>query len=313
MTMNMHQSGALLSGVVFMVLALVSSAQNFTEVTGAPFTGVAQSSIAFADVVGDNDLDVLIAVEEGISLIPFGILDPNDPQNPASAYNLGYVPYCDGSAMIGDIEVDSDGDGANDRFFRGVPNLSAALDIIAGKYPSPGKIVLAGNSAGGFAVHHALPLVRKLYPDAAIDIINDSGVGVINSGGWQMNLDYWNGTSFYPQSCADCIGMDGNLTDYHKYQLEQDTNFRLAYISSKQDGTFAALTIGGGPAFEVQLLEASNELEAALPDRFSSLTANGDEHTFIISQFNYAVVGTTVRQWVAGMVNETGNWVTVVE
>lgn len=253
------------------------------------------------------------AVEEGIPLIPFGILNPDDPQNPVSAYNLGYVPYCDGSAMIGDIDVDSDSDGTIDRYFRGIQNLSAALDVIAGKYPDPGKIVLAGNSAGGFAVHHALPLVRKLYPDVRIDIINDSGVGVINSGGWQMNLDYWNGTSFYPQSCADCIGTDGNLTDYHKYQLEQDPNIRMAYISSKQDETFAALTTGGGPAFEEQLLEASNELDTAFPDRFSSIIANGDEHTFIISQFNYAVAGTTVRQWVAEMVNETGDWTTVVE
>jgi hypothetical protein len=33
---------------------------SFSEVTGTPFEGVARSSIAFADVDGDNDQDVLI-------------------------------------------------------------------------------------------------------------------------------------------------------------------------------------------------------------------------------------------------------------
>lgn len=33
-------------------------AQNFTEVTGTPFAGVALSAVAFADVDGDHDQDV---------------------------------------------------------------------------------------------------------------------------------------------------------------------------------------------------------------------------------------------------------------
>lgn len=179
------------------------------------------------------------AVETGIPFIPLGILNPNDTENPVYNFNTGYVPYCDGSAMIGDNEVDSDGDGVTDRYFRGVQNLSASLDVIAKKYPSPEIIVLAGNSAGGFAVHHALPLVRKLYPGVKIYVINDSGVGILNPEGMKTMLDYWNAWSFYPKSCNTCIGDDGNLTGYHQYQLEQDTNIVMAYISSKQDETFA--------------------------------------------------------------------------
>jgi gliding motility-associated-like protein len=56
----MCKSKTLLTGFLFLVFAKVSSAQNFAEVTGTPFTGVAQSSIAFADVDGDNDQDILI-------------------------------------------------------------------------------------------------------------------------------------------------------------------------------------------------------------------------------------------------------------
>lgn len=249
------------------------------------------------------------AVEFGIPLIPMGILNPNDPESAVANYNVGYVPYCDGSAMIGDREVDSDGDGVNDRFFRGIQNLSASLDVIAGKYPTPDKIVLAGNSAGGFAVHHALPLVRLLYPNVKIFVINDSGTGIVDAGSWQMLLEYWNGGSFYPASCGTCIGTDGNLTDYHKYQLEQDSNIEMAYISSLQDETFAQITTGGGPAFEVQLLEASNELNTSFPSRFNSLIAQGDGHTFIVRNYTQSISETTVRQWISDMVNDGSDWV----
>lgn len=253
------------------------------------------------------------AVETGIPLVPFGILNPTDAQNPVANYDVGYVPYCDGSGMMGDNEVDSDGDGVNDRFFRGIQNLSASLDVIFKNYPSPDKIVLAGNSAGGFAVHAALPLVRKLYPDVRIEVINDSGVGILDPGGMQTLISYWNAGAFFPESCTDCIGADGNLTDYHKYQLDQDPNVRLAYISSKQDATFAAITTGGGEAFEVQLIEAAAELNAAFPKRFNSLIADGDEHTFILSNFNYQIGGTTVKNWINNMLNNGDSWVSLMD
>jgi PKD repeat protein len=253
------------------------------------------------------------AVEQGIPLVPFGILSPIDAQNPAVDYNVGYVPYCDGSGMMGDNEVDSDGDGVNDRFFRGAQNLSASLDVIAQRYPAPDKIVLAGNSAGGFAVHAALPLVRKLYPDVSIEVINDSGQGILDPGGMMTLISYWNAGAFFPESCTDCIGTDGNLTDYHKYQLLEDDNIRMAYISSKQDATFAALTQGGGPAFEAQLIEAAGELNTAFPERFQSLIANGDEHTFILSNFNYPIGGTTVREWIATMIDDNGQWASAAD
>lgn len=253
------------------------------------------------------------AVETGIPFISFGILNPSDPENPTANYDVGYVPYCDGSGMMGDNEVDSNGDGVNDRFFRGIQNLSASLDVIVQTYPSPDNIVLAGNSAGGFAVHAALPLVRKLYPDVRIEVINDSGQGIANPGGMQTLIDYWNAGIFFPFSCTNCIGTDGNLTDYHQYQLTQDSNIRLAYISSKQDATFTAILAGGGEAFEAQLIEAAEELNTAYPERFNSLIADGDEHTFILSNFEYPIGGTTVKEWIHNMLTNNDSWVSVTD
>lgn len=251
------------------------------------------------------------AVETGIPLIPFGILSPNDAGNTLADYHVGYVPYCDGSGMMGDNEVDSDGDGVKDRFFRGIQNLSASLDVIVQTYPAPDKIVLAGNSAGGFAVHAALPLVRKLYPDVKILVINDAGVGISVPGALPTIFDYWNANAFLPASCDNCIGADGNLTDYHAYQLAQDDNFNLAYTSSKQDSTISALM--GGMAHEIELIEAVTELNTAYPQRFQALIGNGEYHTTILRDFHRTIGGTTVSQWVADLINENENWTTVIE
>ena len=253
------------------------------------------------------------AVETGIPLIPFGILSPSDAQNPVMDYDLGYLPYCDGSSFMGDNEIDSDGDGVNDRFFRGIQNLSASLDVILKTYPNPDKIVLAGNSAGGFAVHAALPLVRKLYPTVQIIVINDSGVGILDPGGMNTLVNYWNAGAFFPASCTDCIGTDGNLTDYHKYQLAQDENMLLAYISSKQDTTISASLSGGGLSLETQLIEAATELNTAYPNRFQSLIGNGEFHTTVIRSFHRPIGGTTVSQWVNDMINNSANWNSRIE
>jgi len=286
--------------------------------TGQPFSmftrdGSSNDLLIFTQGGGVCGPRGCAAVETGLPLVPFGLLDPNNPRNPAATFDVGYIPYCDGCFMMGDAEVDSDGDGVVDRHFRGLQNLSASLDVIARRYPAPGRIVLAGNSAGGFAVHAALPLVRKLYPGVPIDMINDSGVGVFDPGGWNALTQYWNAGAFMPRSCPDCVGADGNLTGYHAWQLAQDPNVRLAYLTSTQDSVVALSLAGGGPALATQVVEAATELRSAFPTRFQALIANGTEHTFLISDFDHAIGGTTVREWVTAMLRRDATWVSRIE
>lgn len=253
------------------------------------------------------------AVDVPWPIISAGILDPEDAANPAADFDLGYVPYCDGTLFTGDRNVDSDGDGNDDRFFRGIQNLSASLDVIARTYPAPSRILLAGNSAGGSGVHYALPLVRKLYPEVPIALLNDSGVGILQPGTQQILTDYWNSAAFIPASCGQCIGDDGNLTGYHKYQLDQDNNVRMGFISSTGDAVIVDRSGIDAPIFEAELTAAVVELEEAHPERFRSLISSSREHTYIIKQFDFGVADTNVRQWFTEMLNPTGDWVSVRE
>lgn len=240
-----------------------------------------------------------------------GMMNPNDTMNAAANYDMAYIPYCDGSFFSSDANHDSNGDGQTDRFFRGVQNLSASLDVIFNTYPAPNKIVLAGNSAGGLGAHFALPLVRKLYPLTPIELINDSGIGIATEGNLSAAFDYWGATPFFPDSCEECIGEDGNLTGYHSYQLNQDDNLRMGFLSTKQDSTVRGAL--SAEDFENQLLNAVATLEETHPDRFRSLIANGDGHTFLQRNYAASIGDVTVSQWVADFITGSDNWTTVIE
>jgi len=82
----------------------------------------------------------------------------------------------------------------------------------------------------------------------------------------------------------------------------------MGFLSYKQDAVLDERLMIGGPAFEAELLEAVAELEEEHPDRFRSLIADGDGHTFILRDFDYSVGGTTVRQWIANMLGESEDW-----
>ncbi len=251
------------------------------------------------------------AVETTSGIPPLGILNPATPGNPTATYNVGYLPYCDGSLFTGDSTADSDGDGSDDRFFRGLKNLSASLDVIVDAYPAPSRILLIGNSAGGAGTHFALPLVRKLYPGTPIYLVNDSGPGFLNPGSQESLNAYWNSTAFFPESCETCIGDDGNLTDYYKYQLSEDPDLRMGFVGSKQDEVIVASLMVDGLVFEEEMLGEVAELNVEYPDRYRSLIADGDEHTFVLRQFSYAIAGTTVRQWITDMLDGSDNWVSL--
>ncbi|MCI4668827.1 MAG: hypothetical protein MRZ79_11890 [Bacteroidia bacterium] len=65
--------------------------------------------------------------------------------------------------------------------------------------------------------------------------------------------------------------------------------------------------------FEGELLEASDELNVAFPDRFHRLIGDSNSHTFIIRQFNVQLGGVMVSQWISVMVNQSEAWTNIRE
>ena len=257
--------------------------------------------------------DFCAATETADPTVPeFGLLDQSLENNPVADWDLAYLPYCDGSIFSGDADYDDDGDGEIDRYHRGVQNTSASLDVVANAFPSPSRILLTGVSAGGFGTDYALPLVRKLYPDVPIELINDSGVGVSAPGFSTDRAAEWNSEAFIAQSVPDFIDDRGHLTNGHIWYLNEDPNLRMGYMSTKQDVVIADVFLMiGGPAFEAELIPEMAKLEEAHPDRFRSLIGDGNQHTFVQTRFEDTVGGTTIVQWITDMLSGSSDWVSV--
>lgn len=265
-----------------------------------------------------------------------GILSATLVTNPVREWNVLYAPYCDGSLMAGDVDRDVNGDGRIE-YQRGLRNLSAAIDLAKVQFPHARRILLTGISAGGFATFTALPLVRKYYPDAEILVVNDSGVGIGVPGeedGVANLTAEFNAQAILPASCVDCFNR-GHLLPLLGWQLERDPNVRAGIISSFGDFVITVTFLGiTADAFENALLSESAALASRFPDRFKRFLFAGTKHTvlaidassdirqaidigieidvelleMILGRFDVtAIGGTTVADWVTGMIHG-GAW-----
>jgi hypothetical protein len=117
--------------------------------------------------------ELCLSTETATPGIPIaGVLNPDQANNPMKDWNVAYFNYCDGGLHASDRDWGAVDGPLNNRKQRGLHNLSAGLDVTARTFPQPRRIVLTGSSGGGFGTIFALPLVRALYPDTPIDVLN---------------------------------------------------------------------------------------------------------------------------------------------
>ncbi len=118
-----------------------------------------------------------------------GIWDFDSQDNPFADYSIVYMPYCDGSVFSGDNDVFDPAFGAAIgvpqaviRFHRGMRNQSAGIDLAKAMFPHPGRITLAGSSAGGVGVAGFAPfLARLVYGNQVkLTVVNDAGPVTVN-------------------------------------------------------------------------------------------------------------------------------------
>jgi hypothetical protein len=248
-----------------------------------------------------------------------GMLNRELPGNAFANWNVVYLPYCDGSLFVGDIDIDDDEDGQTDRFHHGLINLSAGLDVAKEQFPDVNRIVLAGASAGSYGVHLSNMLVRALWPEAELIIVADAGLGIGRPGNFEFIpdlLEEWNVLHLVPESCSTCI--TDHITGLPNWQLTRDPNMRFAAISSYDDaiigGVFLQLATG---EYQMALTSELAKLAADHPGRYHRFFYAGVLHTAIVadtanggglegltSTYDGTIVdGTSVAEWLDMLVN----------
>jgi hypothetical protein len=248
-----------------------------------------------------------------------GMLNQELSGNAFAGWNVVYLPYCDGSLFVGDIDIDDDQDGQTDRFHHGLINLSAGLDVAKQEFPEVTRIVLAGASAGSYGVHVSNMLVRALWPDAELIIVADAGLGIGRPGNFEFIpdlLEEWNVLHLVPESCSTCI--TDHITGLPNWQLTRDPNMRFAAISAYDDaiigGVFLQLATG---EYATAMTAELAKLASDHPGRYHRFLYSGPLHTATVADtqnggglegltatYDGTIVdGTSVAAWLGMLVN----------
>ena len=226
-------------------------------------------------------------------------------------YNQLFMPYCDGSIYHGDATADYDNNGEADHWHWGIRNSTAGLELTAKKYPQVEKIILTGCSAGGFGTFQNVKILRRLYPEARIYIINESGQGFFNPDTETANLIYktWNAEKLLPE--VPCDTCDSQLI-FSYLDLLRDPKIKAALFSSYYDEVIGQQFLKMEPEnFKDLLLATSNRIHQTHPESFKRYFINGKSHC--VRDMDYKVNGMSYLEWVLAFVNDREGWVDTLE
>jgi hypothetical protein len=243
-------------------------------------------------------------IEEG------GLASP-DQNNPVRSWNFIYVPYCDGSIHLGDADADYDGDGVVDHWHWGLRTTAAAARLAVDLFPGSRRFLIAGCSAGGAGTIAAVPVVRLLFPDASLYVLNISGLGLVDPSEPELPgllAETWNIDDFVPADCPRCRE---RLTFMYSWLLERDSRLRVGVYSSLQDRVVSS---GWGEAPEVYqslLLDTTEAIRAEHPDTFRRYFIAGDAHC--AGDYSYRLEGVSLWDWIRYLVGDDPRWTDLVE
>ncbi len=167
--------------------------------------------------------------------INIGITQTGSTRNPFDDWNFIVIPYSTGDLHIGNGEFVYHNDAGEEEtlHFHGYLNFRAAMDAGITFFPKAAKILIAGNSAGSFAVPALAPdIADEYYPGCRdITLLSDSGQLIYRK--WKRLLkDIWKADPrFWSAVRSDNLTVDLYRSLTEKYE----GRFRCLYSSSTRD------------------------------------------------------------------------------
>lgn len=252
-----------------------------------------------------------------------GMMDTDNPANPFHGWNVVYLPYSTGDFHIGNRTVEykkEDGSPFTMRY-NGRNNVQSSLDWIYANAAKPDKLLIAGESAGGFGSAFWAPEIAAHYKDSEIFQYSDSSF--LKSDKWptvmnqEWHADFVNNFGYAPE--ADIIGAafkaNGHLMPAGMVLLQSYSVYDEILIHFQNN-----INDYTGPRDQRIIKEWSEEmrqsvaaLAAAVPDYYYYLTDYGlkaakgtTPHTFATRGDFYQAEqdGVKLLKWLGDAVND---------
>ncbi|ETT79742.1 pectinacetylesterase [Paenibacillus sp. FSL R7-277] len=252
-----------------------------------------------------------------------GMMDTDKPDNPFHGWNVVYLPYSTGDFHIGNRAATySREDGSTFTMrYNGRTNVRSSLDWIYANVAKPDKLLIAGESAGGFGSAFWAPEIASHYKDSEIFQYSDSSF--LKSDKWpqvmeqEWDSDFTANFGYAPE--ADIIGAafraDGRLLPAGTVLLQAYSVYDEILIHFQNK-----INDYNGPRDQKLIKEWSEEmrqsvaaLAATVPNYYYYLTDYGlnaengtTPHTFSTRETFYQAEqdGVKLVKWLGDAVNQ---------
>jgi hypothetical protein len=229
-----------------------------------------------------------------------GIFNRAEPRNPLRAYSAVFVPYCTGDVHIGDASV-SYGDATRRVGHRGFRNVSAVLDWMAARASRPRIVVVAGTSAGAYGALFYMRPIARLFPDARLVLLGDSGVPLLSRN--EEVLKTWGSGSVMSTLWQREDGPRTLLEAYRQAALI-GPRVRLAQITSDRDGVQSAFyLISGSSDWRRATYSLLADVKSVVP-AFRSFIVAGSDHGLLPMDafYSYRSDDVVLHEWVGRLI-----------
>ena len=240
------------------------------------------------------------------------VLDRGDALNPFNDWNYVYVPYCTGDVHAGDnVATYSDGISSQSFYHMGHANVMAYLARVAPTFPNPGKVLIAGDSAGGAGAVINYPYARAYWPHAEMYLIDDSLLfyppSEYPAATMASELANWGIGPTLAQICGSSVCVS-DFSQIYPAVRQSFPNDRMAVLSYEQDETMSAYYETLPLLYQVYLDQLATQV--LQPAGIETFLLNGTGHTFLWDWASADTdAGVNLEAWITTMVTDGGPWV----
>lgn len=230
-----------------------------------------------------------------------GIFDTTAPRNPLRTYPVVFVPYCTGDVHVGNASVSYGGDGSRPVAHWGFRNVSGVLAWVGRRGLRPRTVVVAGTSAGAYGALFYMRPIARLFPDAGVVLLGDSGVPLLS-----RNAEVLRGWGAGSVAAALWHAQPDSVTLLEAYRQAARTGprVRLAQITSDRDAIQSAFyLVSGSPHWRRAAYSLLADVETAVPTFRSFIIAGADHGLLPVDAFySYRAGDVLLHEWVRRLV-----------
>jgi hypothetical protein len=231
-----------------------------------------------------------------------GIFDDARADNPLRDWSMVVVTYCTGDVHIGTRRVTY---ALGKRKFaiehKGAVNTKAVLDWTFRNFHAPGRVLVAGSSAGAIGAAFYAGTVVRQYKQAQVSVLAD-GAGAYRTPTVVTVFRNWGVNDVAPAWMRRRRSGPLNIEAFFKANAAAFPHMPQVQYNNAADAEQAAFLhlLGGGADVETSLRANLTELHDKAPG-FRSYTAGGTVHTVLGRPELYActVEGKPLSAWVA--------------